>query len=302
MPDPNPWARPPQESETPTDSSAHAVAPVPAVTDAPVTNPAGPPASHSHPYAGQPLRAPAVAGGASAGWAVLIPVAGIMAIAVIALAAALAAYVQRDTGHSYTEALDDDDYLLDAMSLRNRDMPAGLKLVSRVEFTNEEWAEATRPDDPERALAQLNSQGRIRNNVAIFSWGDSSYAHLAETLNIISQSTLYATADDARAELGRLCGLYIDERQPLVEFAVPKLGEQSVGFYVTTEAQDFSATIETVVCFRTGRIVHGVMQTAFQGAHDIALTVRLAERMLARVDETFRGAAVPLDTPANQGG
>jgi hypothetical protein len=239
--------------------------------------------------------------GATTGWALLIPVTGAMALAIIALAAGLVAYLQRDHGPSYTDALADDEYLLDAMSLRNRDMPPGLNLVSRVEFTNEEWASVTRPDDPERALRQLDSQGRIRNNVAIFSWSGSPYVHLAETRNIISQSTLYASAEDARDELERLCGLFIDERQPLVEFPVPRLGDQSVGFYVTTPAEDFAATIETVVCFRTGRIVHGVMQTAFEGAQDIALTVRLAERMLARVDETFSGKAVPLDTPTNQG-
>ena len=56
------------------------------------------------------------------------------------------------------------------------------------------------------------------------------------------------------------------------------------------------------ICFRTGRIVHGVVQSALDGAQDIGLVVNMAQAMLTQVDNTFAGTPDPLDEPPAEGG
>jgi hypothetical protein len=229
---------------------------------------------------------------------------GALLVALLAVAGGLIYYIlQGGGGQDYPTDLPDDQYDLPSMSLRMEDVGDELVLARRLEFNNEDWAQITGEDDPERKLSQLESQGRVRNNVAFLTWPDGTVGeHLGETLSVTSQSTLFTDADAASAEQARLCGLLIDERDPLEEFEVPKIGDESVGFAVSTVTEGFGTSIDTVVCFRTGRIVHGVVQTGLKGADDRELTIELAERMLDRVDETFAGNPAPLDEEeASQG-
>ena len=84
-----------------------------------------------------------------------------------------------------------------------------------------------------------------------------------------------------------MCGIQANEKDPVTEFKVSKIGDQSAGFYMVGSLQDFGDLIETTVCFRTGRIVHAVIQQGLDGTQDIALSVRLAHKMLAHVDDAF---------------
>ena len=264
-----------------------------------------PPPGEAPPPVG--AQAPAAAAGrnepASAAWE--LPVIGAMTVVLLAIVAGLVAYLQQDEDTEYSVNRGDDEYDLPSMALRNADMPQGLVLARRIEFDNEQWAVLTDEEDPEGRQNQLEAQERIRNSVSYFTWpGATTTEHLGEVLSITSQSTLFETPDAAEEETSRLCGLLIDERDPLVEFAVPSLGDESVGFYVTTVQEGVGTSIDTVVCFRTGRIVHGVVQTGLKGTEDIGLSVTLAERMLDRVDQTFEGEAAPLDDedlPAQEG-
>jgi len=244
---------------------------------------------------------PAVATGSSN--AFLIPLIGGMLLIIGAVVVGLLAYLDNDGGDSYPSNRGDDEYDLASMALRTIDVPAGLTLATTLTFDNAEWSEIVGADDPELKKTQLDSQKRIRNQLAFFTWPDNTTTeHLGRTLSVTSQSTLFETDDSAAAETNRLCGLLINEADPLVEFEVPKLADQSVGFTVTSNQQGIGKSYEVAVCFRTGRIVHGVVQSGLDGTADIALVVRMARRMLAHVDETFAGKPVPLDPAPEDAG
>ena len=231
--------------------------------------------------------------------AAMLPVIGLMLMVLSALIVALVVFVQRDTGTKYPSNKGDGEYDLAAMALRNSDVPPGMELAARAEFDNDEWTDVlAREDDDEEAVAlirrQLAGQKRIRNQISAFGYSNQQELHLGETGSILSQSTLYETAEAARADTSLLCGLQISEKPPFDEFSVPKIGEQSVGFRVESKqvvSQDgsFARSHQTVLCFRTGRIVHAVVQSGWKGTEDIGLVIRLAESMLVRVDHTFEG-------------
>ncbi len=283
------WTRP-ADSDAPhaADSAASAVSSEPAVA---VLEP-----TSDGPNAPGHAPRPSDSGGGSAA---MLPVVGLMLMALGALVVALIVFVQRDTSAKYPSNRGDGDYDLQAMALRSADVPAGMELRARADFDNDEWTGvlASGQDDPdaaERIRGQLVGQKRIRNLVSAFGWADPQELHLGETGAILSQSTLYESAAAASADTNRLCGLQINEKPPFEEFSVPKIGDQAVGFRVeskqiVSEDGSFARSHQTVLCFRTGRIVHAVVQSGWRGTENIALVVLLAERMLDRVDKTFEG-------------
>jgi hypothetical protein len=231
----------------------------------------------------------------------------------IALGVALVVFLQRDTSDRFpASSLGEDEADLKAMALRSDDLPVGLVLRFRKSFSNEEWAGALSQNDPAaaddpdaqaRKLKQLDGIQRVTNLVSAFGWEDLASSRQGRALRIVTQSTVYATEDAAKADTKRLCGLIINEKDPLQEFGVPGLGDESTGFVVTTIDRDGgSKTIDTVVCFRTGRIVHGVQQTGLDGSQDVALVIQLAARMEQHVIRTYAGEPEPIDPdPHDQG-
>jgi len=205
------------------------------------------------------------------------------------------------SGPKYITNKPDDSYDLQAMSLAEEDLPAGyLQQDSRI-FNNQDWAAAIAApgDDPQTKQKQLDAQGRISGAATIFSW-DNPGEHLGHPYQIATQSTLYATATDASKALKLLCDLPIDPTAPLTDFKVTSLGDEATGFMSTQAVQGFGDSIDTAVCFRTGRIVHSVVQSGLDGTQDVALDVRLAQKMLARVDDALNGRTTP--STATRGG
>ncbi len=204
-------------------------------------------------------------------------------------------------GPTYATNKPDDSYDLQAMSLAEEDLPVGfLRQDARI-FNNQDWA-AVLPDpanDPQKKQNQLDAQGRITGAATFFSWNNPE-EHLGRPYQITTQSTLYATADDASKSLKMLCDLPVDPSNPLTDFKVTGLGDEATGFMSTQTIQGFGDSVDTAVCFRTGRIIHAVVQSGLEGTQDVALNVRLAQKMLARVDDALKGKTTP--SKAAQGG
>lgn len=232
----------------------------------------------------------------------------------LARAAAVAAFgaalllAACDNAPSYKTNRDDGEYDtngkydLQLMLLRNADLPEGMALRREMGFDNESWAEAT-SEDPEKTVQRLDSWQRVRNHVAIFQRGDPE-ALLGKTFRVTSQATLYkdaAAATRSLSDRGQSCGTAADDTK-VQDFAVPRIGEQSLGFFVVHEEKGAPSTIETTVCFRTGRIVHAVTQTGFNGSQDLGQNVRLAMRQLHRVEDTLAGKRIPQDEPEEDNG
>lgn len=200
----------------------------------------------------------------------------------------LAALVLAGCGNDrYATGLTDDAYPLRAMLLTLDDIPFAMQEVVVDEFDNEEWAAGFETEDPVAKRRQLEAQGRIRNALAVFAW-ESPIEHLGSPRIITTQSTLYEDVDAARASLQGICGLPFDDATiaDLREFPVKGIGDESVGLFLVNRAE-IGAIIDTIVCFRTGRVVHAVTQNGLEGTEDVALAVRLARRMLEHVDRAF---------------
>ena len=54
--------------------------------------------------------------------------------------------------------------------------------------------------------------------------------------------------------------------------------------------------VQTIVCFRTGRVVHAVLQQGLDGSEDIALSVLMARRMYEHVRAVF--AELDIEPPS----
>jgi hypothetical protein len=234
----------------------------------------------------------------------LLSLLGAMVILLGGLIAGLLLLVLNDGdggSDNYPSDIGDDEFDLEAMSLRMDDLPEGLALGARNEFDNLQWAlnvigEADPdPAEVERRESQLDSRKRIRGVLSVFFWRDEDVARPGDLLNVFSQSTLYESDEAAQSDLGELCGLDVDETRPPEPFDVPDLGDEAVGFSLPSIY--YGTATDTVVCFRTGRVVHGVVQIAFRGSEDPKLTVELAKRMLERVEHAFDGEPDPLDEP-----
>jgi hypothetical protein len=206
---------------------------------------------------------------------------------------------------NYSSNLADEKYDLAAMSLTEGDLPKGFTRqalgdpdeASLHQFDNAAWSERVfDTEDPEGKKAQLDAQGRITNYVNLFSPPNPG-----PVLNVTTISTLYTDEKAAAEATSRFaCGLPIKDTQPLDEFFVPTVADQSTGFFVVEENDGGVNFVDTTVCFRTGRIVHALQQTSLPGVEDIALAVRLAQRWLGHVNDAFDGKAPPPDpTPEN---
>ncbi len=206
-------------------------------------------------------------------------------------------------GREYPANLDDDRYDLAAMALPDDQAPLGMEAYTdengeptEVDFSNKQWAEAF-ADDPEVEANRLDAIGRLTAHLKFFVRSDP-YDRQAGPRFFITQSTLYtetkAAAEDMRASASNSkasCGVLIGGDDDVREFAVPHMGDESAGYLVTTRSGQSPTTVDTIVCFRTGRILHAVVQSGLEGSEDIALSVRVARRMLNRVNDVFDGKA-----------
>ncbi|MEX0782409.1 MAG: J domain-containing protein [Dehalococcoidia bacterium] len=234
----------------------------------------------------------------------LVGAFGILA-AICAVVAVAFVFVSNDDddGARYPNR-EDEDYDLEAMRLRDADMPAGFLWTNSVEFTNEEWVplffSQEELDDPESVepemlskQRQLEAEGRVRNLLSVYQSED-----LGRTLGIFAISTLYADDEHAAESLTLYCGLPVDERRTLEppprQIVLPNVGDESAGF-IAPGVMSSPLYRETTFCFRTGRIVHAISLASLPGVEDIGLAVRLAEDMENRVQAFYNGEEPPED-------
>lgn len=204
----------------------------------------------------------------------------------------------------------DDEYDLAAMQIAEGDLPEqvrasggspGLMLVVEDSFTNEEWARAFEAQIPEivatQKVTQLEAQGRINGHLALFTWQNPT-EHLGKIQQVESHAMLYRDADAAANAIAlRACGLVVADSQQLDQFDVPSIADESAGFSFTTQvgAGEFSLGLarETVVCARTGRLVHAIVQYGLDGTTTEDVGVELMRRKLAYIDAAFEGKDPP---------
>lgn len=226
-----------------------------------------------------------------------------LAFRTLALVGALIAVAGCGGGRaSYPADLPDEAHDLEAMALRDEDMPeVGLKRRFADFFNNEEWAAVFEnivgDTAAEQKRVQLEAQGRLRGYVAAFSW-DEPVRHLGKVQSIESTSTLYRDVAAASEAIRRsACGLLISDAEQLEPFDVPHLGDEAAGFFRYQEEEPLGTFVETVVCFRTGRVVHAVTQGGLDGTQRVELSIELARKMLVRVNEAFAQAKRGTSTP-----
>lgn len=212
------------------------------------------------------------------------------ALALIALGALF--FVACDDADKYHSDLGDDDYKLEEMALRQDDLPSGFEQGEGFSFSREEWAEVFGNEDPEATARQLEAQGWLKNWVT-----ESVPPRFGKTLNVRSVSTLYRNEAAARESTEKFaCGLPVGLNVQLDPFIVPKMAEQSNGFFHEEEIDENGTTLMyTTVCFRTGRIVHVVQEASLPGLEDIGSSIRHARVMLDHVDEAFDGGSAAAD-------
>lgn len=211
---------------------------------------------------------------------------------------------------SYPTEFAPEDLDLEAMALKPDDIPVrGIDPSFSDFFTNEEWAAAFQETLPEvdagQKQIQLEAQGRQLGHLTFFTW-DRWFEHLGRLQQIEAHSTIYLDEESASNALRiHACGLLIADDQQLDEFDVPRLGSESTGFFSTTTFEvgniSFGQFIETVVCFRTGRVVHAVVQGGLDGTQDTDLGIDLARRMLVYVNATFDGEDIESDSGPEDG-
>ncbi len=235
----------------------------------------------------------------------LVAAFGIVA-AICAVVALLFVFAMDDDEEAAYPDRDDNDYDLEAMRLRDQDMPTGFEWTNSVEFTNGEWGQLffsqedlENADVIEEELAakerELESEGRVRNLLSIYQSED-----LGRTLGIFSISTLYTDDQAAATSLTLYCGLPVDERRNLElrALAMPDVGDESSGF-IAQGVMSSPLYSETTFCFRTGRVVHAISLASLPGVEDVGLAVRLAEHMEERVQAFYDGEEPPADDADN---
>jgi hypothetical protein len=233
---------------------------------------------------------------------ILMAIAGAAALASVACGG--------DSSVNYDVDFDDLEYDLSAMQIGEADLPdlvrptgsrPGLTLVVEDAFTNDEWARAFESQIPEivaaQKVVQLDAQGRINGHLALFTWRNPT-EHLGKVQQVESHAMLYRDAEAAANAIAlRACGLIVADSQQLDQFDVPPIADESAGFTFTTQvgAGEFSLGIarETVVCARTGRLVHAIVQYGLDGTTSEAVGVELMRRKLAYVDAAFEGKDPP---------
>ena len=131
------------------------------------------------------------------------------------------------------------------------------------------------------------------SHLALFSW-DEPMRNLGKVLQVESHATIYRDVEAASNAISlRACGLLIGDDRPLDPFDVPHVADESAGFFHQTDTGALGIVVDTVVCFRTGRLVHAVVANGLDGTQDIDRTVAMAERKLEYVDAAFDGTDPP---------
>ncbi len=199
---------------------------------------------------------------------------------------------------SYPVDIDDEEFDLPIMQLGEEDMPfEGMVLAVSDAFDNEDWAEIFARQDPfiepEQRLGQFEAQGRVLGHLALYSW-DDPMRNLGKVFQVESHATIYQDAEAASNAISlRACGLLIGDDRPLDPFDVPHVADESAGFFHRRDTGTLGIAVETVVCFRTGRLVHAVVENGLDGTQDVERTIGLAERKLEYVDAAFDGTDPP---------
>jgi len=180
----------------------------------------------------------------------------------------------------YPADLRDADYDLAAMAIQDGDV-AGYVKDGDSTYSNDEYSLLFDTDVPESKKRQLDARGRVSNFMSFFS--QEPLDDFARPVIFYTSSTLFEDTTAASDSVRTDCGLPIDDRIPLEEFGIIKIGDESSAF--TNRETDLFSHVS--VCFRTGRVVHAVVLRGPTGTEDIAMSVRLAQQMLERVDEAF---------------
>lgn len=232
---------------------------------------------------------------------------GVVFLALAVSGGLIAFALSRDNGPGYRTDLAEGEYDLASMQLRNADLPQGMILLASAEASNEDWATGfvDEGEDPAPVVRQLEALGRLRGYRAVYSWEDPS-RHAGESLFVTSLSTLYTDEQAARESMTgtNYCSVPVDPNDlsgEITEFPLSGLGDNAVGYQIAhpipIATGVYERFVETVVCFRTGPMLHVVWQSSLSGGVDIGGTYRLAKAMNERVDETFEGKPAELDTP-----
>lgn len=183
--------------------------------------------------------------------------------------------------------LPDDAYPLEAMLLSLDDLPIAMDNANTNTFDNPSWAQLFNEENLRGKITQLDARGRVTGAMREFSWS-GSFA-LGGPAFITVQSTLYSDVEAAEDSLSLFCGALVDERgaTDFTEFWVASIGDGAQGLLLGEQVEGLGRLVKTMVCFRTGRVVHAVAQNGLDGSQDIALSVRIAHRMYDQVRTVF---------------
>ena len=188
----------------------------------------------------------------------------------------------------FATELPDDAYPLEDMLLTLDDLPIALENETTNTFDNGDWAQLFGVDNLRAKVNQLEARGRINAAVREFSWNEP-FTHLGGPALITIQSTLYADVEAAEDSMSLFCGTLVDERTAtdVTEFWIADIGDGVQGLILGDQTEEIGRLVETIACFRTGRVVHAVLLNGLEGTEDIALTVRIARRMYEHVSAVF---------------
>ncbi len=197
----------------------------------------------------------------------------------------------------FATELPDDAYPLEDMLLTLDDLPIALENETTNTFDNGDWAQLFGVDNLRAKVNQLEARGRINAAVREFSWNEP-FTHLGGPALITIQSTLYADVEAAEDSMSLFCGTLVDERTAtdVTEFWIADIGDGVQGLILGDQTEEIGRLVETIACFRTGRVVHAVLLNGLEGTEDIALTVRIARRMYEHVSAVFEDIEPPSPT------
>ena len=202
-----------------------------------------------------------------------------------------------EEAEDFATDLPDDAYPLEDMLLDIDQLPVAFENATTSTFNNEAWAPLFNVEDLRGKVNQLEARGRINAAVREFTWNEP-FTRLGGPAILTIQSTLYADIEAAEDSMGLFCGALIDERSAtdVTEFWVANIGDGVQGFVHGEQTPEIGRLVETVVCFRTGRVVHAVLSNGLEGTEDIALNVRIARRMYEHVRAVFAELEPPADS------
>ena len=216
--------------------------------------------------------------------------------ALAALGLALLAACGEDAEEFATD-LPDDAYPLEDMLLDLDQLPVAFENATTSTFDNEAWAPLFNVENLRAKVNQLEARGRINAAVREFTWNEP-FTHLGGPAILTVQSTLYADVEAAEDSMSLFCGALIDERTAtdVTEFWVASIGDGVQGFVHGEQTAEIGRLVETVVCFRTGRVVHAILSNGLEGTEDVALNVRIARRMYENVRAVFAELEPPAES------